>query len=530
MEKVKNKEEISKILEELLIVFGKRKLDEKNQKQYSKDIAEITKRLEKIAEFQKVQLKEELGKDYEEIDFSLYSEKDNNLGGYRTNIIFDENTNSLRKIPQNHQIRLNIYNISKYLTSCEESTRKLGCIKMIDTIFHEFKHFKQNCDMHSPILNIDAIKMSKQDIIQRLKYDEVYRQNYWNMSKEINARLTAYDKTMEVLNAVTGVEKEYLKDLYQRNADIHLDKARENASLFKEGKEGLQQDKDSFFTNRVDEFIQANPDVLEIYKSLQFEYNMDGKKKSNLQLIEELKIHLRNIRNDNNLSQENKRNEGRRVRNTYFDILEERLKDITRDEAIEFEKACGIEGKGGTKTFYDLMKEHYIETYNRKISDIDKLQEMVKGKKGTLGIEDNFDAQRKIIEEKYKRLLQTVSNLRESVYRTENKAINGVDIGYVAPIQLSCDQQQIRNKTIKKLIETYEKLESDQEFKKRETLEYKYINQVINAVGLQRCSIGFTKSFELGKRHSIKAEEPTIVTPAEIEPQELSNIFNNFKI
>ena len=76
MEKVKNKEEIAKILEELLIVFGKRKLDEKNPKQYSKDIAEITKRLEKIAEFQKVQLKEELGNDYENIDFSLYSKFD----------------------------------------------------------------------------------------------------------------------------------------------------------------------------------------------------------------------------------------------------------------------------------------------------------------------------------------------------------------------------------------------------------------------------------------------------------------------
>ena len=385
---------------------------------------------------------------------------------------------------------------------------------MVDTIFHEFEHFYNNCIIQAPITDKYAINLAKQDILIYSKYGQVYKQNYWNMSDEIDARLTAYDKTMEVLEDITDSERGYLRDLYQRNRNSDLDKTLENASLFREGKEGLDQDKDSFFTTRVDEFIQAHPEVLEIYRSLLIEYNRDGKKKSNIQLIKQLKKHLTDIRNDNKLSQQEKKIEKERVRNTYFDILAERLQDMTREEAIEFEKACGIEGKNGTKTFYDLMKEHYIETYNKKIEDIDKLQEIMQGKKAAVGVTGNFEAKRKIIEQKYGRLLQTVSNLRESVYRTETQAINGVDLGYVAPIELSSDKQQYRNKVVTKFIDTYDKLENDQDFKKRENLEDKNISQVLNAVELQRCSSGFMKNFELGNNKTFSEDQFKIMMRA----------------
>ena len=160
------------------------------------------------------------------------------------------------------------------------------------------------------------------------------------------------------------------------------------------------------------------------------------------------------------------------------------------------------------------MKEHYIETYNKKIEDIDKLQEIMQGKKAAVGVTKNFEAQRKIIEQKYGRLLQTVSNLRESVYRTETQAINGVDLGYVAPIELSSDKQQYRNKVVTKFIDTYDKLENDQDFKKRENLEDKNISQVLNAVELQRCSSGFMKNFELGNNKTFSEDQFKIMMRA----------------
>lgn len=515
MNRVENKEEIANILSLLLGVIKTRKLDPNNHKQYNIDIIQITQMLEKIAELRMQQLKRQLGKDYENIDFSFYSRNDNTLGGHTSNIFYDRNSQKLSKSSINHRIELNIANYSKlFFQSNNPEIRTLGCIKLIDTIFHEFRHFEQDCNMKSSKTSIDAINSGKQDILMRIRYEDIYNENYWNMDNEIDARLTAYYSTMKILAVFPPSEKEYLEQVYKKYVKADIEKLRKNANLFHEGKDGGDQDKETFFNQRVDEYIQAHPQVLDIYKSLQVEYNKDGKKKNNLQLIKELKHKLGNISRDNNMSQEEKETERTRIRNTYFDILADRLQDMTREDAKEFEKVCGIEGKGGTKAFYDLMKEHYLKTYNQKISDLNALQAIIDEQGNVTGVKDNFDAQKEIIKAKYTRIIQTVLNLSASIYRAENNIINGVDLEYISSTDLSPENQDIKDRMVKRLIEIYDKLETDEDFSKREKLENRNISQVLNAVTLQRCYMGFMKSFELGENESFSEQQIKIMMRA----------------
>lgn len=515
MNQLRNKEEIAKILDELINVLSSRKLDKANPQQYNRDIAPISKWIEQIAEFRKQELKQQLGANYEEIDFSLYSSDENTLGGYISNVGFNENRNTIIKVPRNHQIQLNISKFSEiYLESNNQQARIFGCMKLIDTIFHEFRHFEQNCNKQNPIIDINAINSAKQDILLHTKYDDVYDENYWNMDDEIDARLTSHDMTIEILEKVQKQDKAYLKKIFEDRRSTEIDETRENAILFHEGKEGKDQDKQSFFNQRVDEFIENHPDVLDIYKSLQVEYNKDGKKKSNLQLINDLKKHLKGINGDKKLSEEQKKTEKAQIRNVYFDILADRLQDMTREEAIEFEKSCGIEGKGGTKAFYDLMKKHYIEVYDKKVNDLEKLQDIIDKKGLDSGIKDNIDSQRQILDAKYKRMVQTVLNLSASVYKAEGNIINGVDIGYVAPTKLSDEDQQTKDRMVRKVIEIYDQIETDEDFKKRQNLENKYISQVLNSVELQRCSQGFMNNFELNNNKNFTEEQLKVMMRA----------------
>ena len=207
MNQVNNKEEIAEILMRLIKMISERKIDDTNKQQFYEDINQIKKSIDRIAEIKIEEIKEELGNNYEEIEFSIYMENNTNLGKYTSNLALDQNTGTIKKVELNHKIKVNFNNILKLLTSNNTNIRKLCVVDMIDTIFHEFIHFKQNCLKQADIVNINVINSAKQDILARIKNNEVYMENYLNMSDEIDARLTAYDMIMEVLEILPNKEK-----------------------------------------------------------------------------------------------------------------------------------------------------------------------------------------------------------------------------------------------------------------------------------------------------------------------------------
>ena len=517
MNQVKNKEEIARLLMQLITKFSTRKISEDNNKQ---EIFEILNCLDEIIEIQKASFKEQFGEDYEEIKFEPYFKEDNTYGSYRSNIIFDKEENTITKELVNHKIKINTYKILEKLKSDKTHIRIFGCINLLNTIFHELTHFKQNSIKQSEIIDIDAINFAKQDILTRTRYNEVYKENYYNMPGEIDARLAAYDMTIEVLDVLP--DKEYLEKLFNDRVSTDLEQLRTNATLFHEEKDGRDQDREVFLNQRVDKFIEEHPDVLNIYKSLLVEYNIDGKRKSNLQLIKELGKHFVQIEKNENMSQQEKSAEKIRIRNTYFDILGSRLQDITREEAIELEDTFGTEGKGGTKVLYDLMAQHYLEEHKQKISDLERLQKIMSKKGKIIGVTDNFEAQKQIIRSKYTRLLLTTINLSSSYYKTPKNAINGVDMEYVESVKLTEEQQSIKDRTIASFIKLYDNLDTEKEFKIRQKQEQRNIRQVLNAVEFKRCSIGFMKSFELGKNKRFSEEQIIIMMRALKAAEKLS--------
>lgn len=508
MNQVKNKEEIAKILTQLINKYSTRQITEDKKE----EIFEILNYIDEIIKIQKDDLKNQVGENYEEIEFFPYSNNDNVYGGYISNIFFDKEENTIKKEIEKHAVKINIHPILENFKSDKTHIRIYGCIKILNTIFHELTHFKQNYIMQSEIIDIDAINSAKQDILTHTKYKEVYKENYYNMSGEIEARLKSYDMTMEVLDIME--DKEHLQKLFNKRTKIEFDQLRTNTTLFHEEKDGKKQDRESFLNQRVDKFIEENPAVLNIYKPLLVEYNVDGKRKSTSQLIKELGKYLVQIEKNANMSQEERNIEKIRIRNTYFDILGSRLQDITREEAIELENIFGTEGKGGTKVLYELMAQHYLEEHKQKIADLERLQDIMSKEGEIRGITDNFESQKQMIRSKYTRLLLTTINLQSSYYKTPKNVINGVDLEYEEPVKLTQEQQELKDRTITSFIKLYDNLETDKESKLRQKLEQKNIRQVINASEFNRCSIGFMRSFELGEDKSFTEEQITIMMRA----------------
>ena len=162
------------------------------------------------------------------------------------------------------------------------------------------------------------------------------------MSDEIGARINAYEKTTNILRSISDNEKfkiySYYYNYYRNPEDF--DRYLKSTAIFNEAGEG-SQDKNYFFNQRAEEYIRENPDILNLYKTLQHEYNMDGTKKSITQLISDCKEKMRLALNKEGISDNQKTKLRYMVRNTYFELIGSRLEEILPDEAKQIESFLG---------------------------------------------------------------------------------------------------------------------------------------------------------------------------------------------
>lgn len=444
--------------------------------------------------------REQLGTMYETIDFKLIEEDNNFLGAYYSNIGVDKNGH-IGKRDENSSIRFNFFNYfsDNYLGSSSLGDRIGSCINIVDTLEHEFTHYFQNIQRVQDKISPGSIESAKQSIETKLKYKDVYDNNYWSMADEIGARINAYVKTTNIIKSIPDADKVRLYMYYYNKFrdPIEFDKYLRNTATFREANAG-NQDKDYFFDQRADEYIKNNPDILSIYKTLQNEYNMDGTKKSISQLLSDAKKKMAVALNKKDLSTEKKQALRIMVRNTYFDLLEGRLDEITVSEAKQIESQLGGDG---TNNLYDNMYKYYEGKYYKKKADYEQIEKMYQDSRGLRAKNNNIkksalEEDKRICKEKYERVLTNVLRLKNRIYSMDKTIINGVDLSNIRKIKLSEDHFNVRKEFAKQMIETYNILEDDNDFNKRQMAEYRYFAMIMNAVNTQRCARGFLMDFE----------------------------------
>lgn len=327
------------VLQELINRYEKASINSNSKS----DIQFLNDKLNTLFNIINSEYKESLGDMYQKIDFRTSNEKTSFLGGYISNIAKDSN-GKIKRYPSNNRIEFYTKSFcADNLLGSKSVGRRIGaCIEIIDTLEHEFTHYFQDIQKQQNKISPGSIESAKQAIQSKLKYDDVYQKNYWSMSDEIGARINAYEKTTNILRSISDNEKfkiySYYYNYYRNPEDF--DRYLKSTAIFNEAGEG-SQDKNYFFNQRAEEYIRENPDILNLYKTLQHEYNMDGTKKSITQLISDCKEKMRLALNKEGISDNQKTKLRYMVRNTYFELIGSRLEEISPDEAKQIESFLG---------------------------------------------------------------------------------------------------------------------------------------------------------------------------------------------
>ena len=497
-----NRVQKRRILQELLKRFEKRPInvDSKSDMQFL--ISKVNMLFDIINSEYQAGLKDM----YENIEFKTVKQDENVLGAYLSNVGADGKGN-IKRVRENNELRFNINSFCSdaCLGSSSMGDRIYGCIFILDTLEHEFTHYYQDIQRKQNKLSMGSVESAKESIQTMIKYKEVYDKNYWSMSDEIGARINAYSRTKQVLKTIPDQEKFKIYSYYynlHRNPD-EFDLCLERTAIFGEQEEG-SQDKNYFFNQRADEYIMQNPEILNVYKTLQNEYNMDGTKKSVTQLLTDCKAKMNLALSKEGISDEQRNKLRLMVRNTYFELIGSRLEEISVDEAKEIEKTLGGFGTGN---LYDNMYKYHLDMYNKKQEAYEKIEKMYEGnsqlrKKTNNERRREFEENKRICKEKYERILGNVLRLKGKYYgRLDKSIINGVDLPNIPKVRLDDKNTEARKNFISEFLKTYGAVEDDFDFKRRQLLEYKYFSLIMNAIKTQRCPSGFMATFQKdGKR------------------------------
>lgn len=472
------------------------------------DIEFIKKSLTEISNCVKFDLWEQVGKDnYEDVDYQFYDKDDRNNGFAVPNYYFDENNNQYVK-NGSPKVRSNLFYARPRLKDANVDIRIFQIMKIVNTIFHEYRHIFQNIQIQQEIPSVYALDQVKQQIVRQKNGVAFYKDNYIAQNGETDARIAADERMQEILSRIKGdVPKQFMKDLYNKTIrTTERDELLKEFEFLQQSKAKGLQDRDYFLDKETEEFVKSNPKILNVLKSLRIEYNLDGSKKTPIQIGNDFLSYILSIKNSNYPNQDEK---VKKVKKNYFEILGNSLVHATPEQRKEFlnrfkttddrERLC--------KEMYDYIKNNATESlksfqqyknYQSRVLNTSKTQDE---------IDEVLKIQENVLIQKYNRILNIANNLSIGVYADKNVVVNGLDVEMVEPTALDYNKTKIRNVFITEVLSTYEKLEDKSIFEKRKNFENRYIAQIVNAISTNRCSSGFMKSFEKGSNQSYSEEQ-----------------------
>ena len=167
-------------------------------------------------------------------------------------------------------------------------------IRGLQTVFHEVVHSKQYSEVYKKTdgqerfqFDGKVYKLAVESITKQI-VPKFYKENYINLLTEYEAEYYGLEQTMEMIrlysnpNLFKNVDKEeFLKEM------INIDG---KSSYEKEGSITFQS-KDvnaiSFINFATEKYVEKKPEIINEIPVLQYAFNLDGKKKSIIELIED---------------------------------------------------------------------------------------------------------------------------------------------------------------------------------------------------------------------------------------------------
>lgn len=159
------------------------------------------------------------------------------------------------------------------------------------------------------------------------------------------------------------------------------------------------------------------------------------------------------------------------------------------------------------------MYKYHLNAYYNKKSDYDKIEKMYEGNSYLRKNTNNerrraFEENKRICKEKYERILTNILRLKARYYGSINRdIINGVDLPNIPKVILDDKNYNARKSFTNELLNTYNIIENDNDFTRRQELEYKYFSLIMNAINTQRCPSGFMIAFQKDEKKPFEEKQ-----------------------
>lgn len=309
----------------------------------------------------------------EELGYSYKPNRDDSLNTFGLEFINDSK-GTFRGLCRNGNNRPSIvYNIAHLyneLQSSDKDKRLLACKTLFKTVFHEIQHHRQYLMAKTNISSKDAMAYARDwALMSYLDKDwyslDVKTGNYDAYVLENNANEVGYRQYLETM----GLPDEEITNL------MNIERGKLNISRYKanvnswDGKvhyasNGLQE-RDDVTVPILDDLIsvRGKTEILREYPILQKEYNLDGTKKSAIDLIKNMKDEIQDISQNSELSNKEKEQLIKDGQEMYYELIYRRIEKGTPEQIAELVTQIG---KDESKEIFERISHYFqIQLENR---------------------------------------------------------------------------------------------------------------------------------------------------------------------
>lgn len=300
-------------------------------------------------------------------------------------------------------ITYNIARLYSDLQSPDVDKRLLACKTLYKTVFHEIQHHRQYLMARTNVSSKDGLTYAKDFALSRYLEKDWYSRdkktgNYDAYSIENNANEVGYRQYLETMG-LSDKEITDLMNIEQGKFNIARYKANVNSwdgqSHYES--DGLQE-RDDVTVPILDDLIcvRGRTEILKHYPILQKEYNLDGTKKSAIDLIKNMQKEIQDISQNQGFSNEDKAKLIRNGQEMYYELIYRQIEKSTPEQIAEIVKQIG---KDESKELFGKISHYFqceMEDRLGKSAEMASAQErlgnygfIMPSNNGTIEIEQN---------------------------------------------------------------------------------------------------------------------------------------------
>ena len=312
----------------------------------------------------------------EELGYSYRPDRDDSKNTFGLSFINDPQAtfrgqhNSGARLEENGKfiqgrpsIKYNIAALYEDLQSPDKDKRIFACKTLFKTVFHEIQHHRQYMKTRTNVSSKDGIQYARDFAIKQYLHKDWYSSNaktgnYAAYTIENNANEVGYSQFLETLGREDS-EVANLRDIERGKFNISRYKADVDSWDGQQhyDSNGLQE-RDDVTVPILDSLIgeKGRTEILQMYPILQKEYNLDGTKKTAVELIQNMQQEIQEITQNKTLTDKDRKRLIQDGQQMYYDLIYRQIEKSTPEQISQIAMRIG---KEESKKLFSDMSHHF---------------------------------------------------------------------------------------------------------------------------------------------------------------------------